>query len=708
MNGVIAPPDEDFVNERVTAGARAKTSKLESDLAVPQDAVMVAVKLNQKEQYSSKSRAEEACRKDIWGIQNEEAVWTSAAIRAWMGLKTECEQMKTKGVWTYGEMAQPRSHFIKERLINLSRSPSVDFGIAENHGNCLISHCSGPGRVKGSLTCVPTQLLPSFIQPSFIVDMQPNQSSESSSDWTTDSDTDSSHTNDPEFANADANAALESEWVTESDSDYSDSQSSGKQRRVIRGRRDSVNGNYFTSPSVHLNYLMQHILDVTNDGLESYEGDEYDSTNDFEEHEISEEDDPTGSLGSFHSHSPITRPTPEVTQSSPVQHGTKGFITGELPVSVCFKAGKQIQKICNRHHFQQEFLLCADEAMYGEKLNQIVQLYHSCIDPICIPKTILDAITVTHNLGIQYLWVDSYCIIQDSEMDKAKEINNMHQYFRDAYITIVAAGCERVSHGFLIQTEQQDPDFVPIPLPFPCPDGTWGTMLLQEDSLFIDTCGTNNHAWRKLTKKKDKLVAIGALASHFQSLWSHSTYVAGLWTHNFPHALLWTIFVAKPKPSLYRAPSWSWASVDGQIDVDLPTNTSATIAEELDHTIVLQYEANPYGAVCSATLVLKTSVVVAHWDKNKKVHPAISDDKDRFGSIIADFRGFTDLVGPEVTLAAIQRDFRDHESFVKGLVLIPATSTHDSHTRLYQRVGYFAAYGVQWPESLPMQEIHII
>jgi hypothetical protein len=48
MNGVIAPPDEDFVNERVTAGARAKTSKLESDLAVPQDAVMVAVKLNQK------------------------------------------------------------------------------------------------------------------------------------------------------------------------------------------------------------------------------------------------------------------------------------------------------------------------------------------------------------------------------------------------------------------------------------------------------------------------------------------------------------------------------------------------------------------------------------------------------------------------------------------------------------------------------------
>ncbi|KAJ7340645.1 hypothetical protein DFH08DRAFT_811851 [Mycena albidolilacea] len=36
--------------------------------------------------------------KDIWGIQNEEAVCMSAEIRAWMGLKAECEQMKTKGM----------------------------------------------------------------------------------------------------------------------------------------------------------------------------------------------------------------------------------------------------------------------------------------------------------------------------------------------------------------------------------------------------------------------------------------------------------------------------------------------------------------------------------------------------------------------------------------------------------------------------------
>jgi hypothetical protein len=56
-------------------------------------------------------------RKDIWGIQNRKAVWMSAEIRAWMGLKTEGEQIMTKRVRIYREIAQPRSHFVKERLL---------------------------------------------------------------------------------------------------------------------------------------------------------------------------------------------------------------------------------------------------------------------------------------------------------------------------------------------------------------------------------------------------------------------------------------------------------------------------------------------------------------------------------------------------------------------------------------------------------------
>lgn len=38
-----------------------------------------------------------------------------------------------------------------------------------------------------------------------------------------------------------------------------------------------------------------------------------------------------------------------------------------------------------------------------------------------LPKTFQDAITITQQLGIGYLWIDSLCIIQDSPKDWKKE-----------------------------------------------------------------------------------------------------------------------------------------------------------------------------------------------------------------------------------------------------------------------------------------------
>ncbi len=56
---------------------------------------------------------------------------------------------------------------------------------------------------------------------------------------------------------------------------------------------------------------------------------------------------------------------------------------------------------------------------------------------------------VTHKLGLRYLWVDSFCIVQDSEDDKAREIAQIRWIFRNAYVTIVAACAETVRDGFL-------------------------------------------------------------------------------------------------------------------------------------------------------------------------------------------------------------------------------------------------------------------
>jgi Heterokaryon incompatibility protein (HET) len=55
-----------------------------------------------------------------------------------------------------------------------------------------------------------------------------------------------------------------------------------------------------------------------------------------------------------------------------------------------------------------------------------------------LPKTIQDAVLVTRQLGIQYLWVDSLCIIQDSDIDWQAEAGKMMEVYRNFYITIAA------------------------------------------------------------------------------------------------------------------------------------------------------------------------------------------------------------------------------------------------------------------------------
>ncbi|OMP88709.1 hypothetical protein BK809_0005430 [Diplodia seriata] len=66
-----------------------------------------------------------------------------------------------------------------------------------------------------------------------------------------------------------------------------------------------------------------------------------------------------------------------------------------------------------------------------------------------IPKTLHDAILVTRALGIQYLWIDALCIIQDDASDWQQEAVQMGQIYRNAAATIVAATATTSNEGFL-------------------------------------------------------------------------------------------------------------------------------------------------------------------------------------------------------------------------------------------------------------------
>ncbi|KAG4431112.1 hypothetical protein IFR05_013399 [Cadophora sp. M221] len=55
-----------------------------------------------------------------------------------------------------------------------------------------------------------------------------------------------------------------------------------------------------------------------------------------------------------------------------------------------------------------------------------------------VPRTVRDAIKVTRQLGIRYLWVDALCIIQGDEDDWARESAVMGQIYRQSFCTLAA------------------------------------------------------------------------------------------------------------------------------------------------------------------------------------------------------------------------------------------------------------------------------
>ncbi len=85
----------------------------------------------------------------------------------------------------------------------------------------------------------------------------------------------------------------------------------------------------------------------------------------------------------------------------------------------------------------------------SKTLKTNIMQYMRQIDSNKLPRTIMDAVICTQKLGLKYLWVDSLCIIQDSEEDQEKEIGRMSEIYKNAYVTISAAKATSSEEGFL-------------------------------------------------------------------------------------------------------------------------------------------------------------------------------------------------------------------------------------------------------------------
>jgi serine/threonine protein kinase len=95
------------------------------------------------------------------------------------------------------------------------------------------------------------------------------------------------------------------------------------------------------------------------------------------------------------------------------------------------------------------------------------------------PATFQDALSTAQSLGYRYLWVDSLCILQDSEQDKQRECKRMASIFRNAALTIVL---------------DQLSDSIPIPSPGGCSSGS-SHQLLPASTFTTPGFAWDTRAW---------------------------------------------------------------------------------------------------------------------------------------------------------------------------------------------------------------------
>ncbi|KAJ5918102.1 HET domain protein [Penicillium verhagenii] len=291
-------------------------------------------------------------------------------------------------------------------------------------------------------------------------------------------------------------------------------------------------------------------------------------------------------------------------------------------------------------------------------MKENIQKLKDSIDYDELPKTIQDVIRVAQGLGVQYVWVDALCIVQDDGDFKKEQIGQMKNIYGNAYLTVQAGNVKTVKESFLRPRSSPRPfklnydDESHVYLRGYTPSRVAGgsartrAWVFQESVLpnrllvygehqivfqcreeiqYEDGLRTNStnirHSetpmflkpgdWRKyigtrvakprpppdrrldflsawysaiddvyttrmLTYTSDRLPAINGISLRLQEEIG-GRYVAGIWESDLPWGLLWesknswrypaggagpTVWKMR-RPENTRAPSWSWAAVDG-------------------------------------------------------------------------------------------------------------------------------------------------
>ncbi|KAF1961638.1 HET-domain-containing protein [Byssothecium circinans] len=73
-----------------------------------------------------------------------------------------------------------------------------------------------------------------------------------------------------------------------------------------------------------------------------------------------------------------------------------------------------------------------------------------------LPRTFQDAIQITRALDIRYIWINSLCIVQDSESDWKMHVSAMAQIYANAHITLAAGNSSDDDGGIFTDVSEED------------------------------------------------------------------------------------------------------------------------------------------------------------------------------------------------------------------------------------------------------------
>ncbi|KAK0613188.1 heterokaryon incompatibility protein-domain-containing protein [Immersiella caudata] len=218
-----------------------------------------------------------------------------------------------------------------------------------------------------------------------------------------------------------------------------------------------------------------------------------------------------------------------------------------------------------------------------------------------------------------------------------------------------------------------------------------------------------HYTGRTMSDPGDRLAAISAVAKKLQGD-TGGEYLAGLWQHCLPELLMWDASRCV-EPPVYTAPSWSWASMLGQVYF-LYSLSGPHGVEVVDFKMETPVPHDPHGPVVDGFLRLRGMVAVAtlgfEWDESlrgdipfcrphrrKRAHGLALERRSEF------VRGNLDLEPPElvegakITVWMLRLD-GDHSSRNnRGLLLLRLADGAFCRIGIYSGLGYGKPY-IPW------------